>query len=165
MKSRTIAGTVRDWGSIGAVWLAKHSRLAANATEKRLARSWAWTARMSGIVARASVDGASTASASAVEQARRLVRATKKNVAVGALIARETTGVARERAQALTRTARQAGSAGLAWSLSKAQTLVRAARRPGPEPDSNHSALVVRRCTALICVEPRRDRLPALRSG
>jgi hypothetical protein len=165
MKSRAIAGTVREWGSIGALCLAEHARLAANATEKRLARSWAWTARISGIVARASADGAATASASVMEQSRRLARATKKNTVRGALMAREASDVARARAQALTRAARHAGSTGLAWSLSKAQTLVRAARRPGPEPDSNHSALVVRRCTALICVEPRRDRLPALRAG
>jgi hypothetical protein len=36
--------------------------------------------------------------------------------------------------------------------------------RAAPLPD-NHRALVVRRCTALICIEPRRAALPAIRAG
>jgi hypothetical protein len=41
--------------------------------------------------------------------------------------------------------------------------LPRQSERAAPQPEANHRALVVRRCTALICIEPKRSGLPALR--
>jgi hypothetical protein len=154
-----------DWGAAAAAWSGRHARVAANATEKRLAITWAWTYRMSNIICRASADKAGAASAWTIEQSRGLAQAAKQNATNAAVIARDGTKVAGAKAKALTRAGLAHTNAGLVWSLARAKQLRPSARSTGAEPGINHRALTIRRCTALICVEPRPDRLPALRAG
>jgi hypothetical protein len=62
------------------------------------------------------------------------------------------------------RAALAAGAGAVARSLPEARRVLRGREfQAGPQPQRR--ALAVRRCTALICIEPRRDRLPALRAG
>ncbi|HEU4475189.1 MAG TPA: hypothetical protein VFR71_00630 [Methyloceanibacter sp.] len=162
--ARIAAKASLEWGAAAAVWSGRYARVAANATEKHLANTWAATSRMSGIIGRASAQRAAAATAWTIEQSRRLAQAAKQNATNAAVIARDGTKVAGAKAKALTRGLART-NAGLVWSLARAKQLRPSARSTGAEPGINHRALTIRRCTALICVEPRRDRLPALRAG
>ena len=53
-----------------------------------------------------------------------------------------------------------AASAGYAWSAVTLKTVSHRLKQAQPSADANHRALVLRRCTALICIEPKRTRLP-----
>ncbi len=111
-----------------------------------LIAAWAWTRVEATRLARVSIKGATIGAAWSAAQSRAGVAA----------LHRESTRVAastRKKAGHFSRASLATASLGFSW-----------AKQPGHHADA-HRALAIRRCTALICIEPRRARLPAIRAG
>jgi len=118
------------------------------------------------MLARASRQGTRQASSWTAAKSRVAAQAVQRNLSASA-------AWSSANAKAASRVSLAAASTGYAWAAHNARSLSHTAVRvpryfwhatPPPRADSNHRALVVRRCTALVCIEPKRARLPAIRS-
>jgi hypothetical protein len=120
------------------------------------------------MLARASLKGTRQASSWTAANSRVAAQALQRNLSASA-------AWSSANAKAASRISLAAASAGYFWAADNAKGLSHRAGRiprnfghaasPPPTPDATHRALVVRRCTALVCVEARRARLPAIRAS
>lgn len=154
--SRMLARALLKAASLSSAWLALQSRALAITLQRWVSVAWTWTRMNAAILARASVKRASIASS--------WIAATSR-AANGTLQHSLSTGAACAKAGASARISVAAASAGYSWTTLNMRAMSHGMRRTKPQVDTDHRALVVRRCTALACLEPRRARLPAIRAG
>lgn len=156
-RSRATSRLALARGALGAARLGEQARFLADATEKRLARLWDRSGRRSRSLFRTIAARVAPRAAGSAGRVRAAAGRLKRHLAA----ASHWTGTA---ARTRARAALAAGAGAVARSLSEARRVLRGREfQAGPQPQRR--ALAVRRCTALICIEPRRDRLPALRAG
>lgn len=145
-EARLLARAMANAAAIAAAWTAHQSRVLGAILRTWLIAAWAWT-RVATRLARVSIKGASIGAAWSAAQSRSLA-----------------TSLRRETIQLASRTRRKAGHFSRA-SLATASLGFSWAQSTERHGQANHRALAVRRCTALICLEPPRARLPAIRAG
>jgi hypothetical protein len=153
-QGRVLARLSRNGTSLVLSWIAASSR----AFGVKLRRSLVRTRRKARVLAHASVVGASNRSAS--------IAATSRSLAASLQSASST--VTTWTASAASTSARNsvaAASAAYAWGSHNAKAMSRGAWRAKPQSPNGHRALVVRQCTALVCFEPPRGGLPAIRGA
>jgi hypothetical protein len=180
MQSRALAITLQRWVSVAWTWTRinaailaraslKHASIASSwiaATSLALAivlwrwliRTWNRTRVQTRILSRASLKGAQSASLWIGATSRAANGTLKRNLSAGAAWTGATAG-------ASARISVAAASAGYSWAALNMRAMSHGMRRTKPQADTDHRGLVVRRCTALVCLEPRRARLPAIRAG
>jgi hypothetical protein len=158
VKSGVIARAVVKAASIGFAWIALQSRALATTLQRWLAAAGAWTHLKAGVLARASIHGAAIGSSWIAAKSCALALALQTRLSAGA-------AWTAARTQALARSSLATASAGFSWAVLNVRRLSLGHTHAGRQTDANHRALVVRRSTALACVEPRRSRLPAIRAG
>ena len=158
VKSGMLARALLKAASLSLAWLAMQSRALAIALQRWVSVAWTWTRINAPILARASLKGAQSAS---------LWIGAKSRAANGTLQRRLSAGAAwtGAKARASARISVAAASAGYSWTALNMRAMSHGVRRTKPQADTDHRALVARRCTALVCLEPRRARLPAIRAG
>jgi hypothetical protein len=145
IEARIVARALQRAASISFAWLAVQSRALAIALENWLSAAWSGTRLKAGVLARATIKGASIAAAWSVTQARALALSLRRELGQLASSTRKKTGH-------FSRASLATASLGFSWAK-------QAERHP---PGANHRALAIRRCTALISLEPRRARLPTV---
>jgi hypothetical protein len=133
--------------SIGSAWIVHRSRILAASLQRCVSTAWAWMRSVAGIVARASLKGVSTGSSWIAATSRAISLSLRRELARLACSARNKAGH-------FSRASLATASLGFSWS------------KPTERHAGNsHRALVVRPGTALICTEPRRAWLPAIRAS
>jgi hypothetical protein len=141
---------------IALAWLAVHSRALAITLRKWLSTSWSWTRLKAGILKQASLKGASVGSAWIAVKSRASALALQNWLSAGA-------AWTSAKAEALARTSVATASAGFSWAVVNVRRISLAYSRAGRK-DAGHRALVVRQCTALVCIEPQRTAIIALQN-
>lgn len=144
--------------SIALAWTGVQSRALATTLRQRLAAAGVWTLLNTEALARASSNAASIGFACIAAKSRALVLALQRGLSAGAAWTGAKSG-------ALARASLATASAGLSWADLNVRRISHAYSRVGGQADTGHRALVVRRCTALACIEPRRAGLPAMRAA
>jgi hypothetical protein len=65
----------------------------------------------------------------------------------------------------VSRTTLAAASAGYSWAALHLRSISPEAKPAAPPVETEHRALAIRRCTALVCVEQKRVHLPMIRAN
>jgi hypothetical protein len=134
--SRTLAATLRQWFSIAWIWARVQARMLWRVSLKDTQQASSWVAA----------------------KTRALAMVLQRNLSAGA-------AWSGANARAAGCASLAAVSAGYSRTALYARSLSSGFWHAPPRADINHRALVVRRCTALILIEPRRSRLPAIRAS
>lgn len=157
--SGILARAVIKTVSIGFAWIGVQSRALATTLLQWLSAAGAWTLLNAEALARASFKAASIGFASIAAKSRALALVLQGWLSAGAAW----TGA---KSEALARASLATASAGFSWADLNVRRIPLAYSHAAGRANTGHRALVVRRCTALACVEPRRARLPTvLRAG
>ena len=151
--SRILARNALHGWHIAYDWSEATSRSLAAMLRRRLPAAWKWTRVEARIVTRASLKQTRQASAWTAANARTATSALQRKVSAGAAWSGASV-------LAVRRSTFEAASCGYAWTAVNFKTISRRLSHAEPASDANHRALVVRRCTALVCTEPKRARLP-----
>jgi hypothetical protein len=156
--SRILARNALQVAHTASARIAATSHTLATTIRQRLPAAWKWTRVEARIITRASLKGTRQASAWTAANTRIATAALQHNVSAGA-------AWSGANARAASRASLAAAIASYSWAGHNVRTISRGFWHATPRPDTNHRALVVRRCTALACVEPKRARLPAIRAS
>lgn len=156
--SRILARNALHGAAIASAWSATTSQKLAIALRHWSRTAWRWASVEARIVARASLEGTRRAWSWTDARARVTAGALRRNVSAGA-------AWSSANAKAATSASLGAISTGYAWGGVTLKTVARNLGHAEPAADTSHRALVLRRCTALICIEPKRARLPMIRAS
>ena len=138
-------------------WIAVHSRALAITLRRWFSAAGAWTLLKTEVLARASFKAVSISFAWIAAKSRVLALVLQGWLSAGAVW----TGA---KAEALARVSLATASAGFSWAAQNVRSVSLAHAQAGRQRAANHRTLVVRRCTAPVCIEPRRAQLPAVRA-
>jgi len=122
------------------------------------ATAWTWTRLEARILARASLKGTRQASSWSAANARTVAAALQRNASAGA-------AWSGANAKAASRATLAAASASYSWAALNLWGVSLDAQPATPPAEATHRALAIRRCTALVCVEPKRVHLPMIRAS
>ena len=143
---------------IASAWTAATSRTLAITLRQWSAAAWTWTRLEARIITRASLKGTRQASSWTAANSRTAAAALQRNVSAGA-------AWSGANAKAASRASLAAASASYSWAAHNLSSISRGFRHATPPVETNHRALAVRRCTALVCVEQKRVHLPMIRAN
>jgi len=150
-RAQTIAGTTLNRASTSWIRTLFQSKRFAYTLQTRASDSWSRTRGSATTVARDAVMATSQGCARLAENVVTINALGRERLSI-------TFGWTWARLQHFTRSAFQPASK--AWSRAALRSRTVLEGR-GPQ----HRALIVRQCTALVCIERRRDRLPVVRAG
>ena len=145
-EARLLARTLANAAAIAAAWTVHQSRVLGAMLRTWSLAAWAWTRVGATRLARVSIKGASIGATWSAARSRSLATSLR----------RESTKLAswtRRKAGHFSRASLATASLGFSW-----------AKPTGQHADANHHTLAIKRCTALICIEPPRACLPAIRA-
>jgi len=154
--SRILARNALQGARIASAWTAAISRALAVTLRQWSAAAWTWIRLEARIFARASLKGTRQASLWTAANASTAAVALQRNVSAGA-------AWSGANARAASRATLAAASASYSWAALHLWGVSLDAQSPPAEAE--HRALVVRRCTALVCVEHKRVHLPMIRAN
>jgi len=170
LRSRLIAAAAWTWlkagilgrsllkaASLGSTWIVLKSKALAVTLHRQLSAASAWTQVNARILARASRKNASTSFAWTAKTSGETARSLQRSLSASAVW----TGA---KAHSLASFSRATAAAGFSWAALNITGLSLTGRRAKRKTDSRHRALVVRRCTAVACIEPWRAKLPMVRA-
>ncbi len=146
-EARHLARAMANASAVAAAWTAHQSRALGAILQTWLIAGWAWTRVEATRLARVSIKGATTGGAWSAAQSRALATSLRCESI-------ELASWTRRKAGHFSRASLATASLGFSWT-----------KQPGQHADTHPRTLAIRRCTALICIEPLRARLPAIRAG
>lgn len=156
--SRILARNALQGARIASAWTAAISRALAVTLQQWSAAAWTWNRLEARIFARASLKGTRQASLWTAANASTAAVALQRNVSAGA-------AWSGANARAASRATLAAASASYSWAALHLWRVSLDAQSATPPAEAEHRALVVRRCTALVCVEHKRVHLPMIRAN
>ena len=157
-RAYALARTLRRWLAAFWAWTLVTSGILARTLLKAASISFAWICLKGGALARAALKAASISRAWLVVRSRELALLLQRSLSASAAW----TGA---KADVLARASLATGSAGFSWAVVNVRRISLRYTKAERPSEANHRGLAVRQCTALVCLEPRRARLPAIRAS
>jgi hypothetical protein len=150
LQARILARASLKAASTASAWTAAQSAVLAHKLSRLLYRAWLeWR-----LFSRAGLEAASAGSTRAAKRSRIFARAARRSALAGSSSAWEKTG-----------SLAQASLDGLAFVSAKSQRLFDKRVVSATEPTESPQPAINGQCTALVCIEPWRAKLPALRES